>query len=649
MVAYLAWAGRPVHRNEVAALLWGPGKLVNLRQELAALRKLEGADAWLREDGAWIEVQGETDLARIARLRRDGTGDVGVPEGALLEGLEIGTVAFDDWLTQLGDSVDALRQAGVSTTPTSGTGGAKESVYAALRVAGRSVTAAELVHALDVPAWVVVDALADERAKQAAREPSADVARWLRQRLALARRAVEGQSMEVAEELRKAGCVVEADSVCLVLAREGVVGAADYAATVVQETECKAEVLRLAAEQASRRGDAAGFQRHQQALARLAADTQRADLLAEASLLVCRGALMRGAWDDARRAADEAAGLWESTSVAARAALWRGQVDWMQGHFAGAAQALARAARDGDAWTRAAALSAMGAMAGRQGSAEEAERYHAEALLTVRRIGDRDAAARLLNNLGASADRAERPADALELFAEAERLALLVGDGDLLRTTRLNRAEQSRRMGALGESRATLMLVLEGLDAKERPRTRAMAWQIRGDIEAACGRWEEARAWAQRAEECWVQAGDAAAAQHAAWNAALALEMNGRLWLSATAFDRLWKRKDAIPRADSARLAAAELLLLAPDSMRREAAWQATNPAPRWLQHVRAAFAGELEAIPLYMPVEVGLARAKRMTEAEWEAAVERHGRGLLPGQQRGLRERFVGWRRRGE
>jgi DNA-binding SARP family transcriptional activator len=39
LVCYLAHLGRPAPRTALATLLWGEGRLSNLRQELAALRK----------------------------------------------------------------------------------------------------------------------------------------------------------------------------------------------------------------------------------------------------------------------------------------------------------------------------------------------------------------------------------------------------------------------------------------------------------------------------------------------------------------------------------------------------------------------------------------------------------------------------------
>ncbi|MCA9838160.1 MAG: tetratricopeptide repeat protein [Trueperaceae bacterium] len=64
LLAYLAVTGVPASREELAELLWGQGKLNNLRQALYKLRQLPGADDWLRDDEA-IELIAETDLEQF--------------------------------------------------------------------------------------------------------------------------------------------------------------------------------------------------------------------------------------------------------------------------------------------------------------------------------------------------------------------------------------------------------------------------------------------------------------------------------------------------------------------------------------------------------------------------------------------------------
>src|SRR5690606_41733325 len=65
LLAYLSLRREGARREDLAELLWGPGRLANLRQELYALRQLPGASEWLDDKGDVIRVVANTDVQAI--------------------------------------------------------------------------------------------------------------------------------------------------------------------------------------------------------------------------------------------------------------------------------------------------------------------------------------------------------------------------------------------------------------------------------------------------------------------------------------------------------------------------------------------------------------------------------------------------------
>jgi len=65
LLAYLVTQERPVARDELAALLWGPGRLANVRQALYQLRALPGAREWLIDGGPKITVPAVSDIGGL--------------------------------------------------------------------------------------------------------------------------------------------------------------------------------------------------------------------------------------------------------------------------------------------------------------------------------------------------------------------------------------------------------------------------------------------------------------------------------------------------------------------------------------------------------------------------------------------------------
>lgn len=67
LLCWLAMHEGPITKDALAELFWGPGKRHNLRVALHALRRLPGADAWLRTDGGTLAVAPVSDLAGFER------------------------------------------------------------------------------------------------------------------------------------------------------------------------------------------------------------------------------------------------------------------------------------------------------------------------------------------------------------------------------------------------------------------------------------------------------------------------------------------------------------------------------------------------------------------------------------------------------
>ncbi|HRP47969.1 MAG TPA: tetratricopeptide repeat protein, partial [Trueperaceae bacterium] len=65
LLAYLVAQEEPIARDELAALLWGPGRLANVRQALYQLRALPGAQEWLIDGGERITVLAVSDLKEL--------------------------------------------------------------------------------------------------------------------------------------------------------------------------------------------------------------------------------------------------------------------------------------------------------------------------------------------------------------------------------------------------------------------------------------------------------------------------------------------------------------------------------------------------------------------------------------------------------
>lgn len=109
LLTFLAVTGRR-SRDDLCALLWGPGRLQNLRQELHVLRQLPGAEAWLVADRSHVEVNAKTDVTALRNAVSEGHDPSRWWRGEPGEGLDrISAPAFVEWLEHLREELDQLR------------------------------------------------------------------------------------------------------------------------------------------------------------------------------------------------------------------------------------------------------------------------------------------------------------------------------------------------------------------------------------------------------------------------------------------------------------------------------------------------------------------------------------------------------------
>ena len=103
LVCYLALNG-PTPRDDLAELLWGPGKSANLRTALYNLRHAPGAETWL-QDGERVCVVADSDVAALEQTVQTANFTDVAPllagnDLTLLSGLKAPTPAFDEWLAE---------------------------------------------------------------------------------------------------------------------------------------------------------------------------------------------------------------------------------------------------------------------------------------------------------------------------------------------------------------------------------------------------------------------------------------------------------------------------------------------------------------------------------------------------------------------
>lgn len=111
LLCYLAARNQSVEREHLAELLWGAGKLNNVRQALYELRQLVGADAWLDDDSETVRVRAHSDLAQAeAAFEQSDFAEVTDHYRAdFLASVKVNAPAFNDWLELERSRLNQLR------------------------------------------------------------------------------------------------------------------------------------------------------------------------------------------------------------------------------------------------------------------------------------------------------------------------------------------------------------------------------------------------------------------------------------------------------------------------------------------------------------------------------------------------------------
>jgi DNA-binding SARP family transcriptional activator len=100
LLCYLTVKRGSVSREQLAELLWGAGKLSNVRQALYELRQLPGAENWLHDSGELVSIDAVTDLQALEQtLGTEHPDTAALNRAPLLAGLTVPNApAFSDWL-----------------------------------------------------------------------------------------------------------------------------------------------------------------------------------------------------------------------------------------------------------------------------------------------------------------------------------------------------------------------------------------------------------------------------------------------------------------------------------------------------------------------------------------------------------------------
>lgn len=100
LLTYLAVQNRPEQRSDLAELLWGAGKLNNLRQLLYKIRQLDGADDWLtNDDPVTLNIRSDVAAFEAAVSAERYDEALMLWRGTLLTNFKpVRAPAFMDWL-----------------------------------------------------------------------------------------------------------------------------------------------------------------------------------------------------------------------------------------------------------------------------------------------------------------------------------------------------------------------------------------------------------------------------------------------------------------------------------------------------------------------------------------------------------------------
>jgi len=637
LVVYAAIESRPIPRATLAELLWGPGKLTNLRQELSRLRRLPRAAEWL-DAGDQVRVQ-----ARVVRGR-----------APFLEGFDdLGTPAFREWLQaqRMGHRVDlhesllSLLALEPSLPP--------DVAAQVLRASPLALASAweDLRRSGDLGSDGLRHGLARAR-RQAMAEP-------VRQLLhdSIAQAWTQGPRPLRAEHLRRAGRSEQAALLWLSEGRErGAWQALEQVLALSDEplTRARALAAQIHLGRLASRGP-----KVEQALTRLrqlAVATQSPPVLVLAAYESALEAHAQGDVTRMTRHARELRELGDVDDAPALAELVSAAVAFVQGEPSTARRAAEQAVARGQPTSRVRARQILAALDASDDALERARERQWTALREARSLGERSLIAPALMNLATTEDRLQLFDDAADRLDEVLELLGddLIGRHQVIATS--NRGRIAYRRGELGRVRS---LAAKLLEQPPSPFVRERAYALRADVEVAVGRWAEAASWLERARQQQDRAPAGRLNGHL-----VVLEALTRACASpgdAEWLQRAVDRAHALEDVEELRLVWVDIGMLSPEREQVERAAERVHElgAP---PSERLAIAARLGPVPdglaslLYAPdwprrralLPAACTVAHRRQDVQLadraRALAREQAQGLLPAQRQSLQARVQGW-----
>ena len=536
LLAYLAVEDRPVPRPALAALLWGPGRRMNLRQELSRLRRLPRSDAWL-DAGDEVVVKAE--------VIHDATA------GAFLEGFEdVGTDAFQDWLAAHRTAVTSDLQTRLLRVLALEPRIAPRALAELLDVS-REALADAWTSLVDHGDWVD-GAVSPGLALGVRRSLAPEATRLLHGAIARAWSRFDGPPAAIAQHYEQAlEHEAAAESLLLAAERSGREDLLSDALERAREPALRARIWSAICLGHRDHGRAEALQASARELQREALRGQSADALVQACLIAVLAAQDRGDLAALGRGRER---LLEIGDVGDAVALLHLIDALLTLHAGRSDQALTAFER---AMNRAAAVrlrvwagngcAAMHAAIGRVGDAERLQR---RLLQEARAAGERRSVVAILANLALTVERRGDLDGAVRRLDEV--LDLLRDDlsASQAAVTMKNRALLALRRAEYGLVRK-LALQLEDMGAVARSRL----WRLRGDLELDLGRVPEALRWYRRTLDGLVSEGRSGERQSVELAVAI-----GDLQLGDGAADRVLACLDGVREAGDRHLLIAQAL-----------------------------------------------------------------------------------------
>ncbi len=485
LVVVLALRGRPVLREELAELLWGPGKLRNLRQALYQLKALPGAEHWLEVGDQHVRLFAETDVQALMAGQ-----DVPI-RGTLCAELRGTTLAIDDLIASYSTQVQgALEQRAQGTL--------RERLGQLLGLSTAPISV--LAGVLGCGPGQMQDLLAEGL-------PSSPDLPKLQQD---ALRTQIARVWQRSDPLQAAALFIEAGDFnqgALALEQAGELG---RAAAAARDPALK---LRLALAWEGGSGAARSTQAEEAVvfLEGLGLRTQDPEIVGFGALARVRQQLRAGELEDGLFAAQDALETARShglKTLIVRAHILLGQGMLLAGRLEDARPHFQATLDQGGPADHRLAHMGLGALHGLSGDLEGSIAHHREALRLAREAKALDVAARALNNLGGDLHRLGQYALSAKRFAEAAQLADQVDLPLMAAVCLANRVESLLSDGQLGEARIGAKVAMDAAVALGSVRVVGLALDMRAELERVCGRWEESASWSERAHVAHREAGN---------------------------------------------------------------------------------------------------------------------------------------------